>query len=136
MPILRDIQANYNMEARALTDLREVSLAVVGAPAVGKSTFIQCSLDLKRASASPVISKKVSLEGTIYVVRLVELGLEKLQLSANQPLCWPQTLGQEPMPDIDGVLVLFNVMDHSSIDQIPAFLSECSSSTFQYLCKQ
>lgn len=104
--------------------VHEVTLAVLGAPAVGKSTFVRSSLDLKKASTSPVSSKKVSLEGKISVVRLLELGFGDVEITANQNVLWPTKVGDHNTPIIDGVLALYNVMDQGSIFHIPALLSE------------
>ena len=114
------------------SDVQEVSLAVLGAPAVGKSTFVHCALDLKKPSTSPVASKKVSLEGQISIVRLFELGLDDVEVTSEQSMRWPERVGDECMPRIDGVLALYDVMNQSSIAPIPPLLSE--SFRFLYLC--
>ena len=114
------------------SDVQEVSLAVLGAPAVGKSTFVHCALDLKKPSTSPVASKKVSLEGQISIVRLFELGLDDVEVTSEQSMRWPERVGDESMPRIDGVLALYDVMNQSSIAPIPPLLSE--SFRFLYLC--
>lgn len=106
--------------------VHEVTLAVLGAPAVGKSTFVRSSLDLKKASTSPVSSKKVSLEGKISVVRLLELGFGDVEITANQNVLWPTKVGDHNTPIIDGVLALYNVMDQGSIFHIPALLKALS----------
>lgn len=85
---------------------------------------MRSSLDLKKASTSPVSSKKVSLEGKISTVRLLELGFEDLEITANQNVRWPTKVGDYNTPIIDGVLALYNVMDQGSIARIPALLSE------------
>ena len=112
--------------------VQEVSLAVLGAPAVGKSTFVHCALDLKKPSTSPVASKKVSLEGQISIVRLFELGLDDVEVTSEQSMRWPERVGDESMPRIDGVLALYDVMNQSSIVPIPPLLSE--SFRFLHLC--
>ena len=114
------------------SDVQEVSLAVLGAPAVGKSTFVHCALDLKKPSTSPVASKKVSLEGQISIVRLFELGLDDVEVTSEQSMRWPERVGAECMPRIDGVLALYDVMNQSSIAPIPPLLSELFR--FLYLC--
>lgn len=91
---------------------------------MGKSTFVHCALDLKKASASPVSSKRVSLEGKISIVRLLELGLEDVQVTAEQKVLWPEKVGDQNMPDIDGVLALYDVMDQTSISRMSNLLSE------------
>ena len=116
------------------SEVQEVSLAVLGAPAVGKSTFVHCALDLKKPSTSPVASKKVSLEGQISIVRLFELGLDDVEVTSEQSMRWPERVGDESMPRIDGVLALYDVMNQSSIAPIPPLLSK--SFKFLYLsCK-
>lgn len=85
---------------------------------------MRCALDLKRASISPVSSKKVSLEGQVSVVKLLELGLEDLEITVDQDVHWPVKVGDHSTPIIDGVLVLYDVKDQGSIACIPALLSE------------
>lgn len=96
---------------------------MVGGDSVGKSTFVQCALDLKKAGLSPVSSKKVSLEGSISVVRLVELDIQDVGVT-DRNVSWPEMVGDEKIPAIDGVLVMYNVLDPSSMGPIPNLLSE------------
>lgn len=105
-------------------DVQVVTLAVLGAPAVGKSTFVRFALDLKKASTSALSSKKVSLEGRISIVRLLELGFEDLEITADQTVRWPTKMGDHDTPIIDGVLALYDVIDQGSIARIPELLSE------------
>ena len=105
-------------------DVQEVILAVLGAPAVGKSTFVRCALDLKRTSTSLVSSKKVSLEGKISIVKLLELGFEDVEITPDHNVLWSTKVGDKNTPIIDGVLALYDVKNRSSITQIPALLSE------------
>lgn len=114
------------MKAEASVEVQKVTIAVLGAPAVGKSTFVRCALDLKKASTSLLSSKKVSLEGKISVVRLLELGFDDVGITAERTMRWPQAVGNQDMPDIDGVLALYDVMDQSSIAPMPDLLSEFS----------
>ena len=107
-----------------LEEVQEVSIAIVGAPSVGKSTFVRCALDLKAASISRVASKKVSLEGEISIVRLFELRLEELHFTEEQGVRWPERLDDHIMPKFDGVLALYDVMDQSSVARLPHVLSE------------
>ena len=105
-------------------DVQEVTLAVLGAPAVGKSTFVRCALDIKRTSTSPVSCKKVSLEGEISIVRLLELDFQDLEITADMDVRWPTKAGDYDTSIIDGVLVLYDVKDQDSIACIPALLSK------------
>lgn len=91
---------------------------------MGKSTFVHCALDLKKATPSRVSSKKVSLEGRISIVKLLEIGLEDVEITAEQKVRWPEKVRDQNWPDIDGVLALYDVMDQTSIAPMPNLLSE------------
>ena len=82
---------------------------------------MQCALDLKKPGTSPISSKKVSLEGSISIVRLVELNVEDIGISENR-ISWPETTKGLAIPAIDGVLLLYNVVDRSSIENISEVL--------------
>lgn len=102
----------------------EVNVAVLGASGVGKSTFVQCALDLRQPAISPISSKKVSLEGVLIRIKLLEVQLSDVKIIDNQRIEWPQRLGEQSTPRIDGVLALYDVMDQRSISRIPELLSE------------
>ncbi len=122
---LRYRHADCSIKSGGSGEIQEVVLVVIGAPAAGKSTFVHCALDLKRASTSPISSKKVSLEGRISIVRLLEIGIEDVEITEDENLCWPRKVGDQIMPGIDGVLALYDVMDQASITPLPKLLSEC-----------
>ncbi len=96
---------------------------MLGGDAVGKSTFIHLALDLKKPATSPVSSKKVSLEGLISVVRLIEVDADEVEVEEDS-LFWPKAVGDEVIPPIDGALVIYNVLDPSSVTPLPTLLSE------------
>ncbi|KAL8797233.1 MAG: hypothetical protein Q9195_000700 [Heterodermia aff. obscurata] len=106
--------------------MREVTLVVLGATQVGKSTFVQCALDLKRSSTSPSATKKVSLEGVVSVLRLLEMHIGDVVISADRNVMWPQTVGGQSTPQVDGVLVLYDVMNQGSLNRVPYVLSAFS----------
>ena len=101
--------------------MREVTLAVIGASQAGKSTFVQCALDLKRPSTSPSATKKVSLEGIVSILSLLEIQLSDFIINSEQDFVWPRTVGDQ---HVDGALVLYDVMDQSSLNRVPYVLSE------------
>lgn len=101
--------------------------AVVGAKNCGKSTFVHCALDLKKPATSPAVSKRMSLEGEIFVVTLVEVQLRDLQVGEDEMLEWPAAAGDYKMERIDGVLVLYDVTNPHSIRTLPSILSESPS---------
>lgn len=123
---IHGFHATMDGKLQGLGEVQEVAIAVLGAPAVGKSTFVHCALDLKTAFVSPVASKKVSLEGKISIVRLLEVGLQDIHITAEQHVRWPERVGDQRMPDVDGVLALFDVMNQSSIAPMPGLLEALS----------
>ena len=104
--------------------LQEINVAVLGAPRVGKSTFIQKAFDLTQSPLLSFTRRKMSLDGTIYVVRLIELGYNDLDLDDDQCVCWPDTIDGQPVPTIDGAFTLYDVTNRDSLIQMPETLSE------------
>lgn len=64
------------------------------------------------------------MEGRISLVRLLELGLDEVDISGEEKVRWPKKVGDQSMPDIDGVLAVYDVMDENSTTSMPKLLSE------------
>ncbi|KAL2821365.1 ras guanine nucleotide exchange factor domain-containing protein [Aspergillus cavernicola] len=92
-------------EAPPRSNFPHVSIAVVGGDKVGKTTFIQSALDMKNPLSSRSTTKKMSLDGTVYVVRLLEVHADEISLGSNGRLKWPR-LGNDSPPTVDGALLL------------------------------
>ncbi len=82
-------------------DINEVVIAVLGVDSVGKSTFVHLALDLKKATTSIISSKKVSLEGSISMVRLVKVNIDDVDIE-HESVTWPERIGEQIIPPIDG----------------------------------
>ncbi|KLJ10117.1 hypothetical protein EMPG_14502 [Blastomyces silverae] len=113
--------------------LPQVNLAIVGAQGVGKSTFVQRALDLKQPPISRSSVKKMSLDGTIYLVRLLEIASHKLSFDENGRIVWPKFIGEQELPIIDGVLVLFDSYDPRSVAQFPRIFSALPKATIPFI---
>ncbi|EEH47767.1 uncharacterized protein PADG_03851 [Paracoccidioides brasiliensis Pb18] len=111
----------------------QVNLAVVGAQGVGKSTFVQCALDLKQSPISRSSMKKMSLDGTIYLVRLLEITSHIISFDESSRIVWPKFLGDQELPIIDGVLVLVNPSDARGVTQIARVFSALSKATIPFI---
>ncbi|KAI1980057.1 hypothetical protein LOZ53_006688 [Ophidiomyces ophidiicola] len=98
--------------------LPQVNMAVVGTRGVGKSTFVKYALDLKQTPIARSSVKKMSLDGTIYLVRVLEIGIHKIDIDDTGRITWPRALGEQALPPIDGVLALFDSADPSSLTQL------------------
>ncbi|KAK2742473.1 hypothetical protein FQN57_005364 [Myotisia sp. PD_48] len=99
--------------------LPQVNLAIIGARGVGKSTFVKFALDLKQTPIVRSSIKKMSMDGAIYVVRLLEIGIHNITLDERGSIVWPRFLGEQALPPIDGVLALFDSSDLRSVSHFP-----------------
>lgn len=104
--------------------MEEINIAVLGSTQSGKSTFIQRAFDLRSPPNSQLTQRKMSIDGNVYVVRLVELTFDDLDLDDHKRICWPDTIDRTPVPVIDGAFTLYDVMNRESLVQIPETLSK------------
>lgn len=122
------------MNPQASDEIQQIYIAVLGAKGVGKSTFIQHALDLRKPTNGPVSSSKVALAGVTYRFQLLELDLEDIDYSARQ-IKWPKYINSESVPPVDGVLCLYDITDQESIAEIPELLRKSFCSTFASICQ-
>lgn len=66
----------------------------------------------------------MSIDGNVYVVRLIELSFSELDLDNESRICWPEIVNGQQMPLIDGAFTLYDVMNKESLVQVPETLSE------------
>ncbi|KAI9802491.1 MAG: hypothetical protein M1825_002876 [Sarcosagium campestre] len=116
------IGPEVHSETETDVTMPEINLAVVGAAGVGKSTFIQKALSLRTVPPSLVASRKLSIDGVVHVVRLLELALDSLDLVGNRQLRWPVQVEGVNLPQIDGALVLYDVISQRSVAALPELL--------------
>jgi ABC-type dipeptide/oligopeptide/nickel transport system ATPase component len=83
-----------------------VTLGVVGEENAGKTSFVKCALDMKNPPSSTCNRKKMSLDGSVYIVHLLEVDLTQIQFDQDKKIIWPRTEHDTSAPAIDGVLVL------------------------------
>jgi GTPase SAR1 family protein len=102
--------------------LPELKFVVVGAKDAGKSTFVRCALDLKRPPSSHIASKKMSLEGDVFLISLIEIQLQDVDVAENAIL-WPHWVQQAGVSHVDGVLALYDVTERDTLSGIPGLLS-------------
>ncbi|KAJ5278831.1 hypothetical protein N7478_004203 [Penicillium angulare] len=87
-------------------NLPEVTIAIVGGDNAGKTSFIKWALDMKSNPSSYSTKKKMSLDGAVYIVRLLEIDLKRVQFDEKQNIIWPPLGKDASSPNVDGVLVL------------------------------
>jgi hypothetical protein len=103
--------------------LQEINIVVLGSPFVGKSAFIQKAFDLRSPPLTSISSRKMSIDGNVYVVQLIELSYSDLDLDHESRICWPDTVDGAPIPCVDGAFTLYDVMNKESLVQVPETLS-------------
>ena len=64
----------------------------------------------------------MSLDGVIYIVRLFELLVDDITINDTRRITWPKLVSIPKQPSIDGVLMLYDVTDEESINEIPDIL--------------
>ncbi|KAM0094727.1 hypothetical protein ACP6JD_001795 [Aspergillus fumigatus] len=100
-----------------------LTIAVVGQEKAGKSTFIRSALDMKNPLSSRSTTKKMSLDGTVYLVRFVEISTKEITVGSNGELAWPRIGNDVTSPKvIDGVLVLHDVTQPESLSELTGLL--------------
>ncbi|KAL4973498.1 ras guanine nucleotide exchange factor domain-containing protein [Aspergillus desertorum] len=104
-PGLSSPQLGY--ETNPKSSFPHVSIAVVGGDKVGKTTFIQSALEMKHPLTSRSTTKKMSLDGTVYIVRLVEVHVDEISFDGNGKLRW-SLMGNDSTPSVDGALLLYD----------------------------
>lgn len=102
----------------------EINIAVVGAPGVGKSTFVQKALDLPALPQSQAAERKIPQDGASYLVRLLEVPIDDVDFDDDDnSLVWPDTIENKVMPVVDGAITLYDVQDKNSFEDIPRVLN-------------
>lgn len=104
------------------TRLQEINIVVLGSPFVGKSAFIQKAFNLQSPPTTAISSRKMSIDGNVYVVRLIELSFNELDLDDESRICWPDSVNGASIPYIDGAFTLYDVMNKESLVQVPETL--------------
>jgi len=112
------------LSLQVLEPLQEINIAVIGAEGVGKSTFVQKALDLPNLPPTQAAERKTSIGGSEYLIRLLELPIDDVDVEEDDTITWPDTIEDKMMPRVDGAVMLYDVQDRGSFDDIPEVLSE------------
>lgn len=109
--------------------MEPINIAVIGAEGVGKSTFIQHLRRAPRPSTLNITTLRHELDGAPYLVTLVELDLEGIELDPNQPVHWPKQIGGHMVPRMDGALILYHAVNEETMREVPPIMGESLSRT-------
>ncbi|KAF3942459.1 hypothetical protein ABW19_dt0200149 [Dactylella cylindrospora] len=100
---------------------QEICIVVLGMENSGKSTFIQHYSGSKRMPINGVSQRAYRFDDLRYVVRLVEMDLSALDIR-NSNFTWPSLHDGTEIMTADGILVIFDVTDRTSMEKIPDIL--------------
>ncbi|KAK4038119.1 ras guanine nucleotide exchange factor domain-containing protein [Parachaetomium inaequale] len=110
-------------------DMEPINIAVIGAVGVGKSTFIQHLRRAPRPSTLNITTLRHELDGAPYLVTLVELDLEGIDLDPKQPVHWPKQIGGHSVPRMDGALILYDAMNQGTMREVPSIMAALANSS-------
>lgn len=103
--------------------MQDINIVVLGAPGSGKSSFIRRTLDYPNPSISQILSRKMTIDGSNYIVRFLELTFDDVPIGENNNIKWPDTVGDLATPRIDGAVVIYDVTSQESLAKVPEMLS-------------
>lgn len=95
------------------------NIAIIGAEGVGKSSFVQRILNLTRPPISNASTTRRTIDNVSHNVMLLELDLEHFELDPELPIQWPKQINGHIIPRVDAALILYDVMNKTTISQLP-----------------
>lgn len=104
--------------------MQDINIAVLGARGSGKSTFIRHALNLPVAAPDAVRTRKMTIDGGLYVVRFLEMSINDVQVRDQNFVKWPDTLQDLPTPRIDGAITIYDVTSEQSLARVPEILGQ------------
>ncbi|CAG7977798.1 unnamed protein product [Penicillium nalgiovense] len=111
----------------------EVTIAVAGEENAGKTSFVKCALDMKNTPISPMNKKKMSLNGSVYIVHLMEVDLTQVQFDQDKKIIWPHTGRARSAPVIDAVLVLHDATKPDRLSLTTNLIDSLAASDLPFL---
>ena len=90
---------------------------------MGKSTLIQRALGLRALPTAIASSQRMSVDNVLYTVSLIEIELESFDINPERMIQWPKQINGHIVPRMDGALLLYDVMNRESIQELPQTLS-------------
>ncbi|KAI1376104.1 ras GEF [Hypoxylon crocopeplum] len=106
-----------------------INICVIGANGVGKSHFIQRAMSLPRVPGANPTTARINIDNIPYAVTLFELDLEYFDVDPDRQIKWPKQMGGAILPRVNGVLLLYDVMNRESIIELPQTLNALVNSS-------
>lgn len=102
-----------------------MTIAVVGEDNAGKTSFIKSALDMKGTPSSVSTRKKMSLDGSVYIVRLLEIDLKQVTFDQDLNIVWPGVNKDSGSPIVDGVLLLYDATQPERLEKTIELAGMC-----------
>ncbi|KAF9698291.1 hypothetical protein EKO04_003907 [Ascochyta lentis] len=112
--------------------LQDLTLAVLGARSVGKTTFIRRALGLPDATAPAACTRKWTIDGTPYLVRFLEMSFNDVHM-LDRRLAWPDTVHDMATPPIDAAIALYDVTAQDSLARVPDMLAMLANANMPFV---
>ncbi|KAI2632032.1 ras GEF [Hypoxylon sp. NC1633] len=109
--------------------MESLNICVIGANGVGKSHFIQRAMSLPRVPGPNPTTNCINIDNIPYAVTLFELDLEYFDVDPDRQIKWPKQMGGAILPRVNGVLLLYDVMNRESIIELPQTLNALVNSS-------
>ncbi|KAK0107315.1 hypothetical protein ONS95_004009 [Cadophora gregata] len=122
-PLGLSIETAVNNNPQARSGMADINIAVIGSAGVGKSTLIQRAFGSRTVPTSIASSQRMSVDNVIYTVSLIELDIESFDIKSDVRIQWPKQINGHIVPRMDGVLLLYDVMNRESIVDLPQALN-------------
>jgi hypothetical protein len=103
--------------------VQDLNIAVIGARTSGKSTFIRRALGLPDTSTTGSSSRRMTIDGTPYIVRFLEMTFNDVHVGDRSIIKWPETIQDFATPRMDAAVTLYDVTNHESLGKVPEMLS-------------
>jgi GTPase SAR1 family protein len=113
----------------AATNMLDINIAVLGARGAGKSSFIRRALDQPNTASPAVTARKMNIDGSVYVVRFLEMSFAEVSIGDRNTINWPEKVGTFAKPRIDGAITIYDVTSQSSLANVPEMLGNDLDST-------
>ncbi|ORY18775.1 ras guanine nucleotide exchange factor domain-containing protein [Clohesyomyces aquaticus] len=119
--------------SESATTMQDINIAILGARGAGKSSFIQRALHLPGVPSSAVSTRKMTIDGAVYIVRFLELCFSDVKLGDRNSINWPETLDGLSSPRVDGAVTVYDVTNHSSLAHVPEMLDAIARASLPFL---
>jgi energy-coupling factor transporter ATP-binding protein EcfA2 len=115
--------ANNHQSANSdsASPIQDLNIAVIGARGSGKSTFVRRALGLPETSTTTNCSRRMTIDGTPYIVRFLEMTFNDVHVGDRSIIKWPETIHDFATPRMDAAVTIYDVQE--SLGKVPEMLS-------------